>query len=569
MITILFYDFEVFKEDWMVVIMDAMSQKEVIIINDEQKLTSFHEENRENIWIGYNNNHYDQYIMKAILCGFDPKRVNDYIIEKGNPGWKFSGLFRKIQMYNYDVMNFGDGGLKTLEGFMGHDIRESSVPFDIDRKLTDEEIENTIKYCRHDVQETMEVFLQRKRDFDAHVGLAKLASGDGGLNLNLLSRTNAQLSAYILGAQKTKRDDEYDIDFPDTLVIDKYKHVVEWYANPDNHDDTKKLETMIAGVPHVFAWGGIHGAIPKYHGQGDFILLDVGSMYPSLMIEYNLHSRNIKDPQKFVDIYNNRMKLKAAKDPAQEPLKLVLNTTYGAMKAKFNPLYDPRQANRVCIYGQLLLLDLIEKLEPHVDIIQSNTDGILVKLRKPSDYDIVDDIAHEWEERTRLTLDFEEYTRVIQKDVNNYVMLDPDDNYHSKGAWVKELNELDNNLPIVNKALVEYMIHDVPVEQTIKTCDHLKEFQLIAKIGGKYTHLEHGEEELEERTVRAFASKNESDGGLFKIHAKTGRPQKFQNSPFHCFIYNDDVNNVSVPRKLDKGWYIEMANKRLKDFGVA
>ena len=30
------------------------------------------------------------------------------------------------------------------------------------------------------------------------------------------------------------------------------------------------------------------------------------------------------------------------------------------MKDKYNGLYDPRQANNVCIAGMLLLLDLIE-----------------------------------------------------------------------------------------------------------------------------------------------------------------------------------------------------------------
>ena len=85
----IFYDFEVFKEDWLVVVMDMINQEEVIIVNDPDKLTAYHKKNRGQIWVGYNNNHYDQYIMKAILCGFDPKRVNDYIISKGNPGWKF------------------------------------------------------------------------------------------------------------------------------------------------------------------------------------------------------------------------------------------------------------------------------------------------------------------------------------------------------------------------------------------------------------------------------------------------------------------------------------------------
>ena len=64
-------------------------------------------------------------------------------------------VFKYVQenpLNNYDVMLPLDGGLKSLEGFMGNDIRETSVPFDIDRKLTDAELEETVKYCRYDVR---------------------------------------------------------------------------------------------------------------------------------------------------------------------------------------------------------------------------------------------------------------------------------------------------------------------------------------------------------------------------------------------------------------------------------
>jgi DNA polymerase elongation subunit (family B) len=118
-------------------------------------------------------------------------------------------------------------------------------------------------------------------------------------------------------------------------------------------------------VPHTFAWGGIHGAIPKYFGKGRFINMDVRSYYPSLMIEYDFLSRNVLSPEKFKQIYWDRIAFKASKDPRQLPYKIVLNGTYGAMKDKFNNLYDPKQANNVCINGQLLLLDLMERLEDY------------------------------------------------------------------------------------------------------------------------------------------------------------------------------------------------------------
>lgn len=576
----LFYDFEVFKYDWLVVVIDMMKKKEHVIINDPDALKKLYEENKNEIWVGFNSRHYDQYILKGILCGFDPKRINDYIIVKGNPGWRFSSLLRNVRLINYDVMTGIDRGLKTFEGFMGNDIRESSVPFDIDRKLTQEEIEETVKYCRHDVEQTVEVFLERKDDFEAHLGLVKLACQGKPLDLFLLSKTKVQLSSIILDATKKDHDDEFDIDFPSTMKIEKYTQVVDWYADPKNRkynvdpDNPKskknQLEIMIAGVPHVFGWGGVHGAIDKYNGQGYYLNMDVASLYPSLMIKYNLGSRNMKDPNKYEEIYHTRLKYKAEKNPLQLPLKLVLNGTYGAMKDPNNQLYDPRQANRVCVYGQLLLLDLIEKLEPHCQIIQSNTDGILVKLPDSSDetFYLIDDICYEWEERTGLVLEFEEFRRVFQKDVNNYIVVTPDGKYHSKGAYVKKLNSLDYDLPIVNKALVNYMVHDIPVEKTINDCDELKEFQLVAKASSKYTHILHGDKILNEKTIRIFASNDPRDKGVRKVHAKTGKPAKIPNSPENCFIYNNTVNGVKVPNKLDKQFYIDMAIKRLKDFGV-
>ncbi len=275
-----FYDVEVYLHDWLIVAINPGERKEVVIINDPEKLEQFYQENKDDIWTGFNSRHYDVYIVKGILCGFDPKRINDYIITKGNPGWKFSSLFRNVKLINYDVMNNVDRGLKTFEGFMGNNIKESSVPFDIDRKLTQKELDETVKYCTHDVEQTIEVFIQRKSDFEAHRGLVKLACQGKPLNLSLISKTKPQLSAIILDAIKQDHDDEFDIDFPSTMRIEKYTDVVDWYRKKDNrcYDKNGKknqLDIMIAGVPHQFGWGGVHGAVDKYHGEGYFLNMDV------------------------------------------------------------------------------------------------------------------------------------------------------------------------------------------------------------------------------------------------------------------------------------------------------
>jgi len=573
---LIFYDFEVFANDWLVVLKEITdgNETETVIVNDKTALENFHAKNKGKIWVGFNSRHYDQWILKAILCDFNPKEMNDYIIVRGGAGWQFSQLLRRIPLNNYDVMTNIDRGLKTFEGFMGNSIKESSVPFGISRRLTETEIQEVVDYCRYDVDQTQEIFLQRLDDFNAHMGLVKMASGNSALQLYLISKTKPQLSAQILGAVKKDYYDEFDLDFPSTLKINKYTAVLDWYNDPQNrryyNEKGKKnqLEIMIAGVPHVFGYGGIHGALPKYNGQGYYINMDVASYYPGLMIKYGLLSRSVKNPAKFEEIYRQRLEYKKAGNSLEKILKLVINSTFGASKDKSNPLFDPLQANKICIYGQLFLLDLMERLEAHCQIIQSNTDGVLIKLHNYEDYDLIDDICFEWEQRTGMTLEFDEFRKVYQKDVNNYITIDAAGKYKSKGAYVKRLSPLDYDLPIVNKALVAYMVHGTPVEKTIGECSDLKEFQLVTKISGKYTAIFHGEAELKEKCIRVFASTDEADAGVKKRHATKGNLAKLSNSPPHCFIHNEEINGVKCPAKLDKNYYVQMTYKRLQDFGV-
>lgn len=570
-----FYDFEVFKHDWMVVVINPVTHDERVIINDADALTALYEGHKREIWVGYNNLHYDQFIFKGILCGFDPKAINDFIIAEGHKGWQYSSLLRKVYMVNYDVFHpRTDRGLKTHEAYLGNDICETTVPFDIDRKLTEAEIAETVKYCRHDVEQTIEVFMQRKSEFDARMDLLKMFD----LPLVYLGKTDAQLTAIILGAERPARprDDEFDIVPLPCLDLGPYDFIRSWYLDPANQDYSATLDFDIAGCPHKCAWGGLHGAIAKYAGEGYFINVDVESYYPAEMIAHELLSRNVRDPSKFKGIRDHRIELKHAKDPRQKALKLVINGTFGASKDKFNALYDPRQANMVCVNGQLMLIDLMHKLVRDVgaEIIQSNTDGVLIRMPDGFDggpdafYDRVDDVAYEWEHRTGMGLEFDEFTRVYQKDVNNYVLVAADGSMKTKGAYVKKLGPLDYDLAVVNKALVEFMVHGVPVEDTIAADDDLIDYQRVVKVSGKYKYGVHGHERLTDRCFRVFASTRESDGMIGRVKAGKAKPEKFGNTSEHSFIDNGDVHGKKCPGYLDKSWYIQLAKTRLAQFGV-
>ena len=564
MIKIIFYDFEVFKEDWLVVLINPDKRTEDVIVNKPTLLTEFYEANKDEIWVGKNNTGYDQFIMKAILCGFNPKKVNDWIIVKGKSGWQFSSLFYKIPMINYDI-GLPTYSLKQLEGFMGNRIKETSVPFDIDRKLTEEEIAETVKYCKSDVYNTMQVFMYTIDDFNAHLNLIKTFK----LPLSYISKTKAQLSAIIIGCERRNWNDEFDIQIVDTLRIGKYKPILEWFKN--YNDYASSFEYDVAGVKHTFGIGGVHGAKENYHSKGLIIHVDVNSYYPSLMIRYGLLTRNCSNPKKYEDIYNTRLALKkAGKKKEQAPYKIVLNATYGIFKDEYSSAYDPKRANEVCVNGQLLLIDLIDKLEviQGFELIQSNTDGLIVKIPDTDDgFNQLDDICYEWEQRTGMGLGFDFIDEIWQKDVNNYIFRDVDGKLERKGTYVKELNELDNNLPIVNKAIVDYITKQIPIETTINTCNDLKQFQMICKITSKYKCLIHNGKELSEKCVRVFASKYK-DGGLYKLHKNKTKPDKFPSTPVNCFIDNEDVTGKAVPSKLDRQFYINLAKERAQGYGI-
>lgn len=574
LIVILFFDFETFKYDWLVVAIDPIKQKEYVIVNDQKELEKLYRDYKQDIWCGYNCRNYDQYILKGILLGFDPKRINDWIIVKGRKGWEFSSMFNKIPLKLYDVMPNIPVSLKVLEGFMGNNIHETSVPFDIDRKLTEQELKETIDYCRFDVLNTIEVFLKRKNEFDSQMDLLKAFD----LPLSCLGKTQAQLAAVILDAKKVRFNDDWNIRLPDNVQLGKYKAVGDWFLNKDNHREDASLTINIAGLEHTVAWGGVHAGIPKATivCAEDEVMFDadVGQLYPNIMRVYGLLSRAARKPEMLEYVLDTSMRLKAeGKKKEREPYKRQCNIFYGAEGDKFNPLYDPLHRTLVCVFGQVFLIDLIDKIEDIIFLINSNTDGIFFKVKKKDVPELKRRVS-EWEERTQLQMEYSEFTKFISKDVNNYLAVKVDGKIHAKGAYVKDLNDLDYDLPIVNEALRNYMIFGTPVEVTINSCTDLRKFQRIVKLSSKYQWVEHergcATVKYDNKAYRVFASNDQSDGRLLKCKEveKGDKKDKFANTPDHSFIFNEDVRGVSIPSKLDRQYYIDLAKKRLEDFGI-
>lgn len=622
---ILIYDMEVFSNDWIIVVRDVSEKgKFKVIHNNSYAVKQLFTDKNQRVFGGFNNKHYDDWIIQTIINGGDNamvKKHNDWVIGGRDP-WAFPFIqYKKKPFKTFDLKDDlpSNLSLKAIEGNMNKSIVETGVDFNINRSLTEHELKLEVQYCTSDVNNTYELYVKRRKYMDSKLTLAHLKGMD---EIKAIGLTNAKLTARYLDATKQGHSDEFEYDVPLNLKLGKYQYVLDFFKDPVKYTNdqlklelnqtdkprkikslTKKIEehefkgvyscqldTNLAGVPHVFGWGGLHGAIPNYFIQQDadhqILTVDVSSYYPSLMIQYHFLSRNTPSPEGFKEVYERRIHAKNTGDGATAgALKLVLNTTYGASKNQYNDLYDPRQANAVCISGQLFLTDLIDKLEAvnSFELIQSNTDGIIIRFEK-SDTQAIDAILHEWESRIHMNMERTVMKVIAQKDVNNYVMkkgeafviengkkvvIEPDtDAIKTKGGYVSLYKGGDfrnRSLIVLNKALVNYFMDGIPVEKTINDDNELTDFQMIAKTGSSYSKAIHEVNEIAQpvqKVNRVYASKNKNNGTLYKVKSN-GRKDKIASLPEHCFI--DNANEHSI-NELDKEFYIRLANKRIQDY---
>lgn len=585
------FDCEVFLSDWVFVFKHKITKQYHEFHNDPELLMDWLE-SQPRLIAGFNNKHYDQFIAKAVSLGFDPeqvKRINDLIIIDGIEGWQIPDLKdARLNVSQYDLMDDCQQGLglKAIEGHLGLDIRESSVDFNINRPLTDSELEEVIAYCKKDVDAT-DILDDLRVDYLQN----KMRLGEEK-NIPIqkaLYMTNAKLTAAYLDAKAPEYPytDEREYEYPRTLKKEYIpKEVLDFFDRlhdmsiPSEVLFSESLDIMVGECPCTLAYGGIHGAIPTYTEEATATRTirnkDVASYYPHQMILNGYCSRNIPSPDVYKATIERRVAAKKSGDKATaNALKLVLNTTYGAMLNKYNDLYDPKMGRSVCISGQLQLLEMAEHLVgdcPTLKIIQLNTDGIMVSLDN-TDVPKYQEITEEWQARTGFELEEDLIRKITQKDVNNYVEVPLEgDELKTKGGYlVRGLAKagafnINNNATIVAKAVTAFLAYGTPVEVTINECDDIHEFQWIAKAGSKYgdaLHCIDGEMTVVQKVNRVYATSNYHYGTLYKMNLTTGTPVKIAGLPSNCLVDND--NHLTIDA-VDKDWYIRMAKRQVRDF---
>lgn len=598
--TIYIYDIEVFKKDNLFVFRDYFTKDWTVIHNDLDALRKFYLENRDSLFVGYNSSSYDSNVMRAFLQGKNPFHVSKAIIESDDRGLVYK-MFdtKKTPLFGMDLYQDNRGfSLKEHSAFMGINIKETEVDFDLDRELTEEEQVLNELYCKNDV-------LATEKRFEQNIGMLVAKAAIAlyfGLDKMALSMTNANLTAELLGAEKTPdRGDELDkYELPEGFEIESETiHEVfmtdEFEANDKGHASIS-LDVPRRDVTEVLGVGGIHGAKESFIHVGNFHARDVGSLYPNTMVLFDYLSRNIPEDKRHIYqmLLDERMEAKYSKKEFTEikgvqiPTKLLingyklpLNTKYGAMGAEFNKLYDPRMRLLVCITGQMAMWDLLEKIEPHATIIQSNTDAHYYIPFSEEDEKAIDDIANDWMKRTGYTLDDDPFKAIFQKDVNNYLAVTSDGKVKFKGA-IGLTNGLKVSKAIVSNAFINYVVAGKDYKEFINECDELRQFQMITKTGYTFDDTvvrdSEGNEMKAQKVNRTFAIKDPSKaveifkvkrGAIIKEEGTTiigddSYTKGLPNAPEYYAIDNDAIGEGWITlADIDKEYYINQVEDLL------
>ena len=416
------------------------------------------------VFVGYNNKNFDNKITDAVIdgAGIDTlKQLCDDLITgtaldvpwrsgergRGRPDWLgrtfdigFDIGQRKIGVPPNE-RKIPEIGLKRWERLNGYTVSHCPIAFD-KRNLTQYDRKMVQKYNLDDLCATAMLLLSDEAWNPCLNARRVLVDdyADKGVSWEV---TKPRIAAIVLNAKEenytvpeTWQDEHYEI--PREIRIWKHRDILAAYRDKTlgtlramssrKAGGTGVVIKPVCGIPHVYGIGGVHGCPTGVWSAkgGGIYSLDAASLYPNIMRHYGFLSRRVigDDRALFGNLIDLRTKVyKPRGDKRAEGLKLVLNGCFGSMGFEKSDMYDPAYFCGVTITGQLLMTDLLEKLERQIELIQSNTDGIFFRLRDTSGAGLEEcrQIVAAFERRTHLEMEWTEFESMYQRDISNYV----------------------------------------------------------------------------------------------------------------------------------------------------
>lgn len=474
--------------------------------NDYEKLLEFYTDKNIKYAIGFNNIKFDAQILHYLVSNkelFIKKQGSElvsliFLFAQKVISSTYDGGFPPYAEWNFGVkqidlflINHYNNknkmtSLKWIEFSINHP-KVQDLPYKFDRPLKSSQFDEVIEYCKNDVNATRK-FAEECRDLiklrisqdKQYPKLRLLNKPDSSVGEQLFLHFMSESMGIDIKELRKMRTHRAPLPVKDLILpyinfkTSEFQKILDWY----NSSMTGGLENsvMFAGIEFVFGEGGIHASwenkIFEADSEYDILDIDVTSFYPNLAIVNNFRPEHLGDA--FSRVYKNLF-LERKKYPkgSVENLsyKIILNGSYGKFGDEYSFLYDKKVMNQICINGQLLIAMLCERLSfiDSVTIIQANTDGVTIKVKK-SKRNEVEDTCKRWEKLTSLELEYAEYKKMVINNVNNYMAQYTDGKIKDKGASyiVNPDHHKNKSQRIVQIALRKYFFEGIPIRETIE-----------------------------------------------------------------------------------------------------
>ena len=512
------------------------------------------------IFCGYNNLHYDNPIINYII------EYEDKLMQYNIPTicssifnlsktittssednidawkhWKYQIWFDTFDILTMLYSNKLRVGLKEIQVTMQYPNVQEFV-CDWTKLLPLEDFDSMIDYNINDIESTSELLKRCKKDVDLRIAIedeygVRVLSKDGvNIGMKILTQKYLEKTGLTWQDIKDLRSPMSVIPLKDVILpFIKYdspilQRVLDDMKNQIVSPGRKGYENKFVfnNLRYSVGVGGIHSVnspeiiIPRDDEM--LIDIDVASLYPSMLIEYEFYPKHLG--KEFLEVYkqikDERIEAKHNGDKVKnETLKLALNGLSGNLQNEHNFCYSPFAVMQIRINGQLLLLMLAEKLtQIGCRIVQANTDGLFVLLKKDV-YSKVNSICREWEQLTKLTLEEDRFKAMYQYAINDYFAITEDNKVKEKGMFITTVKLGKGLTPkIIPKAVISFFKDGISVEDTIKNCTDIRDF-LMSEKTGKQWHVEYMNKE-QQRTNRFYASTN---GGYLWKWKDTGHKE--------------------------------------------
>ncbi len=610
------------------------------LINDIPKLITFIKENKNSFFIGYNSVGYDcqivEYILKNPKCSTqDIKDFSNQLISSEWPTYRQDELFMKtidlMRVNNYGHLSARATSLKKIE----FNLRKKNIkdlPYHHEDIIdTETKVKDIVKYCDYDVETTDDVLnfskdlIKMREDFGKLNNLNLYNSPEPDIVKKYFAKLLAEemnISEYDIQKLKSYpteiKGKDIILKYIDIKHIKIFKEVFDFYYNLELYptiksklDPEKKtinlknsVEKIIEhnGTEYTYAAGGLHGCIKPgvYQSDDEYIIEDFDkvSYYPHFGMKHDIAPSHF-DPKIYSKVlttpYENRKKYpKKTHYSLNNTFKFVLNTSFGLSNSEYGFLFDTKCTLATTVNGMLTLTMLLDKLIfiiPDLKVLQANTDGIT--LMYPRKYK---NLVHEcYEEQTKIDgIPYEvvEYTKMVIKDVNNYISVDVYGDTKTKGIF-EDYNDIvklsayhkDTSAMIIPTALKQYFINNIPIEETINMCNNIYEFCYGVKGSNSYKwHLTNYDtskhvaksELFDHRFIRYYAGGTQTLSQLWVKGKREGTIQAVQaNTPVTIALYLPKKDILDFNKEgsiiknrypnLDKNWYINECYKILND----